>query len=98
MSFLASSSAPLWLMPISAITKTRSPGPTRLVPMRRRGAVMGVAPSRGSPAGPAAVDDEVGAGHVSGRVRTEKDQRAAVVVGARHASERGAARVFGDEE
>src|SRR5215813_7028754 len=33
---LASSSEPLWLMPISAITYTGAPAPTHLLPMRTR--------------------------------------------------------------
>src|SRR5262245_35784468 len=42
-SLRASSSEPLWLMPISAMTKTGSPSPTQRGPMRTRaaGAVMG---------------------------------------------------------
>src|SRR5262249_40635729 len=40
MSFLARSSDPLWLIPISAMTKTGSPTPTQRSPIRTLGALM----------------------------------------------------------
>src|SRR5947208_2966855 len=80
-------------MPISAMTNTRSPSPTQRPPIRTLFFFM-----IASPGGESAVDDEVRSGHVTGCFAGQKNERAAVLVGPRHAAERRLVAIASDEE
>src|SRR6266852_744689 len=82
--FLASSIDPLWLIPISAITKTGSPSPTSRLPILTHFLliVSSLLGPRGPPAlpdGEAAIDHDVGSGEVARCITRQKDERASVL-------------------
>src|SRR5713101_5791889 len=86
-SFLAMATSPLWLMPTSATTKQGNPSPTYRAPIRTARSITLLAGAAASPARPPAVDDEIGAGHEAGGVRTQKDDSALVLILVRHPPE-----------